>query len=337
MEPASDSTNPRVAASGACDTSAAAGAHRRAVLVGFANAIAATIIAAMQPIAIRYGATHIDPLLFCAASVAIAAACVAATMARSGELAAMTRWRYAPRLFAMSMAGTVATTLALIHGLEKIGAVAAVILLESEPIYSLLLSTIFLRERPSPRQLIATAIILAGIGSVFGAQGAFHPLYAAALVFITPLFWQISHVISLGVMPPLTPRCVTGARYIYAAFVLAAILAIAGRGAIGQLADWRTLAMVGFTGAFVYFLGSLTWYGAISRLSLAWTTAFVIPGVPILSLIFAIIFLGEHPSAREATGVAIAVAGVIALVAGADARRAAVEGERAEAVHQPLS
>jgi drug/metabolite transporter (DMT)-like permease len=332
MEPASDSMKPatEVAAS-------SASAHRRVVAIGFANAIAATIIAAMQPVAMRYGATHIDPLLFCAASVIVAAGCVAATIARSGELAAMTRREYMPRLFAMSMAGTVATTLALITGLEKISAVAAVILLESEPIYSLLLATVFLRERPSARQLIATAIILTGIGSVFGAHGAFRPLYAAALIFITPMFWQISHVISLRVMPPLTPRCVTGARYIYAAFVLAAILAIGDRGSIRQLADARTLAMVGFTGAFVYFLGSLTWYGAISRLSLAWTTAFVIPGVPILSLIFAIIFLGERPTAREAVGVAIAIAGVIALVVGADARRAGAEAEQAEAVHQPLN
>lgn len=337
MESASEPASPLIAANRAPMSAPGPGAHRRVVAIGFANAIAATIIAAMQPVAMRYGATHIDPLLFCAASVMVAAGCAGGMMARSGELAAMTRWRHMPRLFAMSMAGTVATTLALIHGLEKINAVAAVILLESEPIYSLLLSTVFLRERPSARQLIATAVILAGIGSVFGAHGAFHPLSAAALIFITPLFWQISHVISLGVMPPLTPRCVTGARYIYAAFVLAATLAVADRGAFGQLADARTLAMVGFTGAFIYFLGSLTWYGAISRLSLAWTTAFVIPGVPILSLIFAVIFLGEHPSAREALGVAIAIAGVITLVAGSDARRAAIEGEQAEAVHQPLS
>jgi drug/metabolite transporter (DMT)-like permease len=337
MESPSDSMNADIPGS-ASPSFAHAGASRRVVAIGFANAIGATIIAAMQPVAMRYGATHIDPLLFCAASVIVAAGCVAATMARRGELAEITRREYMPRLFAMSMAGTVATTLALITGLEKISAVAAVILLESEPIYSLLLATAFLRERPSTRQIVATAIILAGIGSVFGAHGAFRPLYAAALIFITPLFWQASHVISLGVMPPLTPRCVTGARYIYAAFVLAAMLAISDRGSVGQLADGRTLAMIGFTGAVIYFLGSLTWYGAISRLSLAWTTAFVIPGVPILSLIFAIIFLGERPNAREAIGIAIAVIGVIALVVGADARRGvSEEAERAEAVHPPLN
>ena len=47
------------------------------------------------------------------------------------------------------MAGTVATSLTLIYGLAKIDAVAGVILLESEPVYSLLMATAFLGERPS--------------------------------------------------------------------------------------------------------------------------------------------------------------------------------------------
>ncbi len=122
--------------------------------------------------------------------------------------------------------GSVATSLTLVFGLRKIDAIAGVILLQSEPLYSLLLSTIFLGERPSRRQLIATVVILIGIGSVFGAGHAFSPLYAAALLLVTPLFWQASHVISLGVMPPLSETCVTGARTIFAAVVLVAIFLV---------------------------------------------------------------------------------------------------------------
>jgi drug/metabolite transporter (DMT)-like permease len=96
------------------------------------------------------------------------------------------------------------------------------------------------------------------------------------------------------------------------------------------------LLTIAFTGIFVFFLGSLSWYGAISRLSLAWTTAFVIPTVPILSFLFAIAFLGEHPSLREIVGMLVAMGGVISLVSAADARRRGV-AESAEAAHQPIS
>ena len=163
--------------------------------------------------------------------------------------------------------------------------------------------------------------------------------YAAALVFVTPLFWQTSHVLSLRVMPPLTPRCLTGARYIYAAVVLLVIAA--GWQTTRTCRSWpngSVLAVVAFAGVFVFLLGSLTWYGAISRFSLAWTTAFVIPGVPILSFLFAMLFLGEHPSRREIVGIAIAICGVAMLVIGADASRPSrAAGEAAEAVHQPIS
>jgi drug/metabolite transporter (DMT)-like permease len=306
--------------------------------IGFAFATINTAISAMQPVIMRYAALNIDPLVFCAGAVGFAACGAVVMLAWSGELRILVNRTYLPWLFGVSMAGTVATSLTLIYGLEKIDAVAGVILLESEPVYSLLMATVFLGERPSIRQLLATATILAGIGSVMGAGRAFTPFYAAALVFVTPLFWQTSHVLSLRVMPPLTPRCITGARYIYAAVVLFAIAAIGKPAALSQLTELSALAVVAFAGLFVFLLGSLTWYGAISRLSLAWTTAFVIPGVPILSFLFAMLFLGEEPSRREIVGIAIAICGVAMLVIGADASRPAkAAGEAAEAVHQPIS
>ncbi|MGH7917032.1 MAG: DMT family transporter [Candidatus Binataceae bacterium] len=308
---------------------------RSVFATGLALALASTVIAALQPVVVRYGALTVDPILFCAGSVTVAAICVAVVLSRRGGLAILAERRYLPRLTGVSLAGTVATSLSLIYGLSRIDAVAAVVLLESEPIYSLIMATAFLGERPSARQLIATAIILAGIASVFAAGHAFNPLSAAVLVFVTPLFWQTAHVLSLGVMPPLTPIDIVGARYVYAAFVLIATLLFSNPSALRQLADPATAATVVFAGIGVYFFGSLTWYGAISRLSLAWTTAFVIPGVPILSVLFALIFLGEHASTRELAGLAVAILGVVTLVLGADAHRPSRDNP-AEAVHQPL-
>ncbi|MBV8358200.1 MAG: DMT family transporter [Deltaproteobacteria bacterium] len=294
---------------------------RNAIAAGLLFAISNVTISALQPVITRYAALRIDPLLFCAASVMIAAGCAAAMLACTGEIGLLLEFRYLPRLIAISMAGTVATTLALIYGLRKIDAISGVILLESEPIYSLVLATIFLKERPSRRQLLATATILMAIGYVFGAGHSFRPYYAALLILITPMFWQSSHVLSLKVMPPLTPRIITGARYVYAAIALLVILLGLDRSPLEVLSVPKVLAPVIFTGAFVYFMGSFTWYGAISRLSLAWTTAMVIPAVPVVSLVFAMIFLGEHPAAHELSGIAVAVIGMLALVLGSDARR----------------
>ena len=94
--------------------------------------------------------------------------------------------------------------------------------------------------------------------------------------------------------------------------------------------------MILVTGFFIYFLSGLTWYGAINRLSLAWTTALVIPGIPILSILFAVMFLGERATTREVVGILISVSGVLALVLGADPHRKQPASEAAEAIHEPL-
>src|SRR5215469_2187926 len=228
---------------------------RDTVAAGLLFAIVNVAISAMQPVITRYAALRIDPLLFCAFSVIIAALCASMMLAYTGELRLLFDIRYRRRLFAISMTGTVATTLALFYGLKKIDAIAGVILLESEPIYSLILATVFLKERPSLRQLMATATILASIGYVFGASHVFSPLYAALLILVTPLFWQSSHILSLKVMPPLSPRVITGARYVYAAVTLAVIVMLS-RTRLGALGEPEVLSTVIFAGAFVYFMGS---------------------------------------------------------------------------------
>jgi drug/metabolite transporter (DMT)-like permease len=316
--------------------SAATARRSRSFQIGFTLCIINTIIGAAQPVITRWGAVNLDPLLFCTGAVVFATICTIPLLYFGGELKLIVDPRYRARLFVMSMTGTVMTSLTLTYGLTRLGAVAAVLLLQTEPVYSLVLSTIFVGERPSARQLLATVMVLVGIGSVFGAGDSFSPAWAVALVFVTPLFWQASHVMGLKLMPPLTPISITGGRFIYASIVLTAMLLIFRRDSLAQLADPTALGVVLVTGFFIYFLSALTWYGAINRLSLAWTTALVVPGIPILSILFAVIFLGEHATMREVIGILISVSGVVALVLGADPHRKHPASEAAEAIHEPL-
>ena len=317
--------------------SAATARRSRAFQIGFTLCIINTIIGAAQPVITRWGAVNLDPLLFCTGAVVFATICTIPLLYFSGELKLIVDPRYRARLFVMSMTGTVMTSLTLTYGLTRLGAVAAVLLLQTEPVYSLVLSTIFVGERPSARQLLATVMVLVGIGSVFGAGDSFSPAWAVALVFVTPLFWQASHVMGLKLMPPLTPISITGGRFIYASIALTAMLLMVRRDSLSQLADPTALGVVLVTGFFIYFLSALTWYGAINRLSLAWTTALVVPGIPILSILFAVIFLGERATMRELIGILISISGVVALVLGADPHRKHPASEAAEAIHEPLS
>lgn len=299
-----------------------------------------TVTAAAQPALMRYGAVRLDPMLFAAGCAVVATLCVLPVVYARGELGALIDPRYRMRLLLLSIIGTVVTTLTLIFGLRRIDAVAGTLLLQSEPVYSLLLATLFAGERPTLRQLAATAIIISGIVSaVSGGSGAYSPAWAAMLVAVTPLAWQTSHILSLPVMPPLSPVCMTGARFSYAAVALALALAAINPHAVMQLADPVALATIVATGVICYFLASLTWYAAINRLSLAWTTALVIPGIPLLSILCAIVFLGERATRRDLIGILVSISGVLLLVLGPEGARRVSDtaGGAAEAVHQPMN
>ena len=77
-----------------------------------------------------------------------AAFCTIALLLYTGELKLIFDRRYRGRLFSLAMAGTVMTSLTVTYGLTRIGAVAGVLLMQTEPVYSLILSTIFVGERP---------------------------------------------------------------------------------------------------------------------------------------------------------------------------------------------
>jgi O-acetylserine/cysteine efflux transporter len=311
--------------------------HAREFRIGLLLAACNTVLGAAFPVLMRFGAVNLDPLLYATGSATVAACCAIPLLHWRGELRLILQRRFLPWLVAMGLSGTVVTSLALAYGLSEITAVAGVILMQTEPVYSLVLATLVVGERPSTRQLLATATILLGIGSVFGAQGLFSPAWAAALILLTPLFWQVSHVLGLRVMPPLAPITITGARFMVAATALLVIFAIVRPAPIAQLTEPRAIAVILASGVFIYFLSAFTWYGAISRLSLAWTTSLVVPGMPLLSVAFAVVFLGEHATRREVFGILIAISGILALVLGSEGRRRLAPEETIEAVHQPLT
>jgi drug/metabolite transporter (DMT)-like permease len=280
-----------------------------------------TVAGALLPIVTRYGATHIDPLLFCSGATIIAAVCAFSMVPGADGFRTFIAPRYRLPLMLISLAGSFLPALTLVYGLQRVSAVNAVLLLQIEPVYSLAIATLVVGEAPSPRQVIATTVVLAGIVFAFWSRTGMDINIGALLVALTPLLWQLSHVITLRVMPPLRPITVTAARNAHAAVLLAILIVCCRPSALGQLANPSVAAVLLVTGAMVYFGGTLTWYGAISRLSLSWTTAVVVPGSPVLALVFAAALLGERAGPRQLSAIAVAVVGILWLLLGSDPSR----------------
>jgi len=295
--------------------------HERAGLV-FA-ALCATN-GAFVPGFAKLTTTTLPGLTVAVFATAFAAVAALALLAAKRELGLLLDARSAPRLAAMGALGTGVAFLLFFEGAQRTSAIEAALCLQVEPVYSLVLARVALGHPITGRRLLAVATILAGIALALEARGA-SGLLGPALLLATPLAWQLSHLVALRGLPAVHARVFSGARYVVGSALLAALWA--ARGGPAELPAWDALApqlpALALQGIVLSFVGTLLWYETISRLDLLRATAIVVPSIPLLSLGASFLLLGEVPSLRQALGMALAAAGVLAFVSARDAARSA--------------
>jgi drug/metabolite transporter (DMT)-like permease len=185
------------------------------------------------------------------------------------------------------------------------------ILLQSEPVYSIVLSYFLLRELIRKKQIAVTLLILSGTIIVL-YNGVLSLNMGDVLVLLTPLFWQIAHVIGRKILEKTSTYVVTAGRTLYGGLLLFILTLIPGFGEFGLLIDVGIVLIFVFQGILAFACSALVWYEAISRINLSKATAIIAP-YPVFSVILAWIFLGETVSIYQMAGLAVIVVGIIFL------------------------
>jgi len=211
--------------------------------------------------------------------------------------------------------GTVLAFFLFFQGAQRTSAIDAALCLQIEPLYSMLVARFALGHRPSARRVISLAILLAGILLAIAGPD-YAPSSGTWLLLITPLCWQLSHLVALRRLPKVQPQVLAGARYVYGGLMLTALW-LAG-GGLGSLPSSevmkRLLPLLALQGMVLSYFGTLLWYQTIRRLDLGRATAIVVPSIPVLSLGASFALLGEVPSPRQLLGLALVVTGVLLFV-----------------------
>ena len=283
---------------------------------GLGFAAAEILAVGLVPAFSKLAVTGFDPLLYGAVCMVVAGAVAAGLAARRGELRLIFERKSLPRLVAIALAGTTVTTLLLLYGARGTDGVSAALLLQSEPVFSLVLTRLVWRQGVPARQIAGTLLLLGGIALVlWGGAGdeRFRIGVGALFVLLVPLGWQLSHVLALRVMPPQTPWSLAAARYLYGGTGLVALQLVAGQAAVGSLGA-RGLAMAVFQGIVLFFCGTLFWYETIRRIDLSRATAIVTPCEPLMSVVFVWVVLGTLPTAFQWTGLALMLPGMALVV-----------------------
>ena len=268
-----------------------------------------------------------DPFFVAAATAGFGGAFAAVLLALRGELGGLFRAERGPKLALLGALGTGLAFFLFFAGAQRASAIETALCLQVEPAYSLLLSWLVLGHRPTLRRVGALALILAGIALALGAR-ALSTSSGVALLLVTPLCWQLSHLLVLRRLAGTQPIVLTGARYVYGGALLALAFALRG----GELPPASALAallpVLALQGVVLSLLGTLLWYQTIARLDLARATAIVVPSIPLLSLGASFLVLGEVATARQWLGLALTAAGVLAFVTAPHASAAELEPAR---------
>ena len=260
-------------------------------------------------------------------------------LALRGEIRVLWRSDQGPWLLLIGLLGTALAQTLFFLGAERTSAIEAALCVQVEPVYSLIVSRLFLGHAVTRRRVVAALVALSGIALAVGAHRA-QVGTGVLLLLATPLCWQASHIVVLRKLHGISPPVLTGARYVYGGLLLSLFFGLrallarrAGAGLPAAETLRELLPLLALQGVVLAYVGTNLWYQAIARLDLARTTAIVVPSIPLLSFAASFALLGEVASATQWIGLAFTAAGVLAFVTGPAALQ---PGEHIPAPTAPL-
>ena len=189
----------------------------------------------------------------------------------------------------------------------------AALVLQSQAVFTIIIASIALRERPTRAQVIGTGLGVAGLFVVALGIGGSVPIAATALCLIAGLSWGIGNVVSRASHAPGGLALTVWSATVAPLPLLALSLLIDGPAAVGH-----GLAHIGWHGVLstIYTAGlcSLIGYALFNRLLSRYPSGYVVPWIllaPVVAMASAWALLGEAPGAAELSGAALLVVGVL--------------------------
>ena len=185
-----------------------------------------------------------------------------------------------------------------------------------EIIYSLILSAIILKERPTLKQIGGSVLVLAGVILIVIKGGTYVQAKGDFMILGSLWLFQVSHIFAKKLPADLSPRQIAAARALYAMPALA-VLIFALRIIQGPLLFvstpmlWATL--IG-SALINYFIGNVFWYTAIRNMDLSKATAIIL-SYPVLTYLFSALVGEDEVTLYKIIGMILAVGGAYIVTA----------------------
>jgi len=244
-------------------------------------------------------------------------ACVAlliAAFALEGGLPKLSRKQWLAT-FVLGVFGVFAYNLLFMAALERLPGSRAALIIALNPVITITISSLVLKERLSPRRWLGVAIALFGvwivisrgdIGSIAGAGIGAGELF----MFGAVTSWALYTIIGRKVLGGLTPLVATNYAALWGTLLLACVAAPEFSSLTPAQFGWSRIGALLYLGVCGTALAFVWYYTSVKKLGTAVTSIFN-NLVPVFGVLISVLLLGEHLLVSMLIGGAIAIVGVM--------------------------
>jgi O-acetylserine/cysteine efflux transporter len=200
-------------------------------------------------------------------------------------------------------------------GLARMDATPAVLLVQAEVIFGVIIAALLLGEKPSLKQIVGITISCLGILTIVGAPSLDGQIFGVMLILGGTLAFALGQVLIRRLKGALTGFQLTawmgvmaGPQMILAAMLFEGDLAL--QISTAPLAAWGTVL---YLGLIMTVIGYSAWYFVLARYPVPMVMP-VLLLLPVATIIGAVSFLGERPDMIVLLGGAIVISGVGAVI-----------------------
>lgn len=268
---------------------------------------ATSINVVISKLAVPYATASLFLFLTCA----FAALCFRIYFGNSGQWQNLFRKDVWPKALGMGTFGTALPMTMFMLALKYTTPVNASIANQVEMIYSLVLSAILLKERPTLKQIGGSVLILAGVILIVLEGGTSIQAKGDLMVIGYVWMYQVSHIFAKKLPKDLAPQTISAARVFYALPALAVLVLcwplLDGPVVFDAAAPALWVILV-ISAIINYFLGNSYWYQAIRNMDLSKATAIIL-SYPVGTYVLSVACGQDKVTLPKIAGMVLAVGG----------------------------
>ncbi|MEM2913417.1 MAG: DMT family transporter, partial [Candidatus Bathyarchaeia archaeon] len=186
-------------------------------------------------------------------------------------------------------------------------------LLQTEVIYSMILSRLLLKERINGWQILLSVSAFLGV-FLITTEGTLKEISVGDILFLlAPFFFQCGHVVAKNLMKIVDPIVTVMFRLLIGGLAPLPILILSGLNLLEDVRDIATGSGIMIAGVSVsYAIGNSFWYYSVKNINLSRATAIIIT-YPLISMVLSILTLKEGLSPIKLLGITVTFSSILGL------------------------